>query len=265
MPKIKEYLRRLQIAAYNDPSISVDTGPYGHSYPWQLYTRRKNIEITAQLPVTYPVAELNAELEELMANFVPKEHFGQYHKGGWSGIALHALDGDPTKDQDILSKKMEKTPALKYTPTMERIIDSLPADKRRVRILRLAPGRHIFWHSDFWHSVDKDLIRLHVPIVTNPLVDFQISHKDCSWQPGELWYGDFTFPHRLQNAGNTDRVHLVIDLINNDALLAMFPKPLISQGELRSRARNQCIRMLKGWNHLFATERRLREWRKQRL
>jgi len=258
MRRLKKYLRKLQLAAYKDPSLSPDTDkPFGHSYPWQLYTRLQGVEVTAQLPGNYPAKELEAEYRELLANFATKEQFGAYHRGGWSGIALHAIDGDPTKDHDIFEEKIEKTPALKFTPTMERIIDAFPAEKRRVRILRLLPGKQIFWHCDFWHSVDFKLIRLHIPIITNPGVGFQISHQDCIWQPGELWYGDFTFPHRLQNGGDADRVHLVIDLVNNDAIRAMLPDSLVSQYELRTRARKRSGSLLNAWNHLFATGARL--------
>ena len=264
MHQLKQSIRKLQVAAYRDPSISPEIAPFGHSYPWQLYTRWKGVEVSAKLQREYPVDKLKAELEELLANFAPKEQFGHYHRGGWSGIALHALDGDPAKDHDVFEETMEKTPALKFAPTMERIIDSFPTEKRRVRILRLAPGKQIFWHSDFWHSIDSKMIRLHIPIVTNAKVGFQIAHEDCVWQPGELWYGDFTFPHRLENGGDADRIHLVLDLMNNDAISALLPDSLKNQRELRCRARARSDRLLRSWNHIFATEARLSAARKRR-
>lgn len=42
--------------------------------------------------------------------------------------------------------------------------------------------------------------------------------------PGECWYMNFNLPHRITNAGNTDRVHLVMDIIINDAIRELFSK-----------------------------------------
>jgi hypothetical protein len=258
MQQLRKTIRKLQLATYKDPSLSPSIGPFGHAYPWQLYTQLNGVELTARMEGSYPAEELQAEFKEIVANFSPQNQHGQYHRGGWSGVALHALDGDPLRDDDDISKdKLEKTPALKFAPTMEKIIDSFPADKRRVRILSLEPGKQIFWHREFWHSVDSKILRLHIPVVTNPKVGFQISHQDCPWQPGELWYGDFTFPHRLQNGGTEDRIHLVIDLVNNDAIKAMLPESLVNQVELRSKARERSWTLMKSWNQLFATEARL--------
>jgi hypothetical protein len=243
--------------AYPDPSLSKNNDSFGHAYPWQIYTRILGLELTAKLEASYPADALRAELEEVLANYAPKQQFGPYHKGGWKGIALHAIDGNPLEDQDEPDATFEKTPALKFAPTMEAIIDSFPCYKRRIRILKLSPGHKIYWHRDFWHSIDSTQLRLHVPIITNDKVGFQISHQDCRWQPGELWYGDFTFPHRLQNAGENARVHLVIDLMKNDELVRMLPTSLSSQQAKRMRARKRCGQLLEAYTDIFATENRL--------
>ncbi|MBT8422151.1 MAG: aspartyl/asparaginyl beta-hydroxylase domain-containing protein [Gammaproteobacteria bacterium] len=254
---IRKTIRKLQMAAYRDPSLSADMGPLGHSYPWQLYTRLNGIQLTAQLDGSYPVEPLQAELAAILAEYSPQQQFGQYHVGGWSGVALHAVDGNPLEDQDFPDATYAKTPALELAPTMEQIIDSFPCTKRRVRLLELEPGRKVFWHRDFWHSVDSTQLRVHVPIITNEEVGFQISHQDCPWQAGELWYGDFTFPHRVQNGGDRGRVHLVIDLEVNDKVLALLPQTLMQQRAKRQRARAFCNRSMEVWNHVFATESRL--------
>lgn len=254
---VRQTIRKLQMAVYRDPSLSADTRPYGHSYPWQIYTRLAGLQLTARLKGEYPVDTLRAELDAVLAEFAPKQQFGQYHAGGWSGVALHAVDGNPAEDQDYPDAVYAKTPALQLAPTMEEIIDSFPCSKRRVRLLQLEPGRKVFWHRDFWHSVDSTQLRLHVPIVTNDKVGFQISHQDCRWQAGEIWYGDFTFPHRLQNGGDEGRIHLVIDLKVNDEVLGLLPDVLMQQRDTRMRARTRCNSMMTTWNQIFATENRL--------
>jgi hypothetical protein len=247
-----------------NPAKPITQG-FGHMYPWQLDTRWHDLQLTAQLAASYPEQQLRAELDLILKNYSPQEQFGQYHLGGWSGVALHAIDGDPTKDHDDFDVELHKTPALKHAPLMEQIIDSLPGEKRRVRILQLAPGKRVFWHSDAWHSIDSKLLRLHVPIIRNDRVGFQISHQDCPWKPGELWYGDFSFPHRLQNGGDASRIHLVIDLVNNDAIRELLPNQLLQQSKPRAYARQRSRKFVHAWDQLFATEKRLLEAQRARV
>ncbi|MEE4184894.1 MAG: aspartyl/asparaginyl beta-hydroxylase domain-containing protein [Gammaproteobacteria bacterium] len=265
MGRLADTLRRAQTRSYRDPSLSDAIAPYGHRYPWQLYSKLRGVQLTARLPQTFAVAQLQAELAAVLESQTFLDQFGPYHYGGWNAVALNAVDGDPLNQDDPFDASFQKTAALKHAPLMEQIMDSLPGEKRRVRLMRLEPGKKIFWHRDHWHSYDLRLLRLHIPIVTHADVGFQISHTDCRWQPGELWYGDFTFPHRLQNGGDTARVHLVIDIINNDALRALLPDNLRTQTPLRITARYHCTKLLHAWHKLFATGQRLSEARETRL
>ena len=40
---------------------------------------------------------------------------------------------------------------------------------------------------------------------------------------GEAWYLDTRKPHQAINGGDTDRIHLVVDVQSNDKLLALLP------------------------------------------
>jgi hypothetical protein len=72
------------------------------------------------------------------------------------------------------------------------------------------------------------LLRLHVPIVTNPGVRFLIGGAECGpWRPGELWYGDFSQPHSVENTGAETRYHLVVDVVTTDKVLALFPADFV--------------------------------------
>lgn len=268
MPDLKIKIRDLQIAAYRDPSLSENLTPFGHGYPWQLYTKILGLQLTAKLEQEFPAETLRTELDAIMAHYASNHQHGQYHAGGWKGVSLHAIDGNPAEDQDRPDATFAKTPALAHAPCMEAIMDSFPCEKRRVRILSLQPGHKVFWHQDFWHTIDYthdfSQIRLHVPIITNAQIGFQISHEDCVWKPGELWYGDFTFPHRLQNPSNEARVHLVIDLLNSDATRALLPQSLLNQQPKRTSARKYCGTLMSAYNHVFATERRLAAKQPQR-
>ncbi len=93
--------------------------------------------------------------------------------------------------------------------------------------MELIPGEDIFWHSDADETLDADNCRLHIHIFVNQETYSQLSHVNYFWQPGELWYGDFSFPNRLSNRGKKSRFYLVLDLVKND-FSKLFRKPKIS-------------------------------------
>lgn len=169
-----------------------------------------------------------AALREDLARFAPDEwtpHFNtQYYEGDWSGIALRAaskahveLYPDPTASVYADTAQMKRCT---YIPAA---LDMLKCDLESVRFLRLAAGAEIREHRDFKLSVDDGVARMHVPIKTNPDVDFMLGGKRVAMLEGEVWYLNFNLPHSVRNKGNEDRVHLVIDCIANDWLCALFP------------------------------------------
>jgi quercetin dioxygenase-like cupin family protein len=117
----------------------------------------------------------------------------------------------------------EKTPILAACPYLEEIVDEFECPKERVRLLRLEPGKNINTHTDLGDGWAMGKVRLHIPIITNPEVYFYVDDERVIMNPGELWYCDFTHPHRVHNRGDQARVHLVLDLRVNDWLRDFFP------------------------------------------
>jgi hypothetical protein len=86
-------------------------------------------------------------------------------------------------------------------------------------------------HSDLTdreHGVDDGkLVRLHLPIVTNSSARVSVwdeHNRECHMhmRPGIWYYLDVRRPHRVINAGQTDRLHLVVDCRSNEALRALI-------------------------------------------
>jgi quercetin dioxygenase-like cupin family protein len=151
-----------------------------------------------------------------------RRHAGPYHDGGWESISLWAPRGD-LFEQRSKGGAFAATPALQAMPAFREVLEQLPAERNRVRLMRLAPGGHILRHSDPLHTIDERLVRLHVPVVTNPEVRFLVNDQRVIMRPGETWHVDVRFPHEVANDGTSMRVHLVADLARNpelDALLA---------------------------------------------
>ena len=181
------------------------------NFSWQKITEVNNLQLTIKFNTQYDIEQLQKETNEIFIKYSAKEQYGSYHKGGWNGICLHSANGDYTQDKLVKNAKYQKTEVLKSAPYIESIIDSFECDKLRIRIMELQTNKNIYWHYDGTDSLDEVTARLHIPIYTNPKVLFQISHENCYWREGELWYGDFSFPHRLFNGWDKNRVHIIMD------------------------------------------------------
>jgi hypothetical protein len=145
---------------------------------------------------------------------------------------------DQAPENDAFAADFTKTAAFRSTPYLQKLVDELDCEKQRVRIMELAPGADGFWQRD--HELDRNLVRLHIPVVTNRGVLMQICHEDCRWQPGELWFGDFAFPHRRCNTSRETRIHIVLDLVSNAFVRGLFPSQFEAARADRERARKLC-------------------------
>ena len=209
---------------------------YTTIYPWQVLTHLSHLDLAYKLPLAFDQQLLQENLQRVLSNVKMVRHFSDDdHDGGWNAIGLVTVDGDPEKLRR--GKTYSKTPVLKHAPYIESIIDDLPSQTQRVRLMRLEKKKNIFWHFDAGENMDGGVVRLHIPVVTNEMVEFQISHQDLRWNAGEFWYGDFSFPHRLRNGGDEDRVHLVIDLEINEFFRNTIPGQMKEQTSRRRRIR----------------------------
>jgi hypothetical protein len=179
-------------------------------------------DIALRLAPRFDAARLANELEDLDPAWW-QAHLSDYHDGNWHSISLFAPGGDRT-NQFSFGGELTGTEALARCPYVREVIESIPGRKSRVRFLRVRPGGHIFAHSDPLHQVDRSLVRLHIPIRTNPGVDFRVHDRQLRMQPGETWFVDVRFRHSVGNHGDTDRVHLVVDVVANDELRALLSR-----------------------------------------
>jgi hypothetical protein len=174
---------------------------------------------------------LQADPEELSADIVrlhsAERHRqpGNYHDGEWQGISLRSVGGRLTAGSGLPSLYLfHDTPLMDEVPAIGRLLARIPAPKLSTRLLYLPAGGEIRTHVDdftgFWHGI----LRLHVPIVTNPFMAISIGGTMQAWEPGSLWYGNFCLPHAVANRGQSERVHLVVDTLITEELLDLFPR-----------------------------------------
>jgi hypothetical protein len=152
-------------------------------------------------------------------------HFNaSYHDGGWSGVTLRGIGGDARRlfPGDIQTAGHGDTPLRSRCPRIDAALGRLLCPVGPVRLLRLSGGGLIREHRDEGLCLEQGLARLHVPILTGDAVEFYLGGELVTMAPGECWYLNFDLPHRVQNLGTTDRVHLVIDCTVNDWLRAQI-------------------------------------------
>jgi hypothetical protein len=95
-------------------------------------------------------------------------------------------------------------------------------------------GGSIKRHSDVIDreagTTENKILRIHVPIFTNPLVRFTSwdrfgRQKTTHMKESEVWYLDTRKPHQVENNGNMDRLHLVMDVVSCPELLSALGSP----------------------------------------
>jgi hypothetical protein len=82
----------------------------------------------------------------------------------------------------------------------------------RSMLVKLPAGKNIDKHFDggSYLSIAK---RHHIPVITNDKVWFIIDGEKKHLDVGEIWEIDNTKEHEVQNLGDKDRVHLIVDII----------------------------------------------------
>jgi len=185
--------------------------------------------VAVRLPRNFDVELLQHDLHTLQeVRRAPQP--GPYHKGEWTGIALYSMGGkQSTFPSAAGTDHYQETEELQRAPYFKRILDDLKCPKEVVRILFLPPEGHIKDHFDFHTSFQFGLLRLHIPIITHPDVVFLIDGQRMCWNPGELWYGDFSKVHSVKNNSQVVRVHMVIDVQINKFVLSLFPEDFIAR------------------------------------
>ena len=173
------------------------------------------------------------------------DHYSSYNKRqSWSAFCLRGFDSE---DPSFIIKPSEMSRQWKAAnpmrllappawtklrgrfPTVYNIIRRIPCwGFERVRFMRLTgEGGELSRHADITDrdagTADGKIARLHLPIVTDPSIEFsswdlQGIERKRHMRQGRLYYLDVRKPHRVKNDSGIDRIHLVVDAIANEPL-----------------------------------------------
>ena len=175
--------------------------------------------------VKFPFQFDAARLKEDLAQVAEDEwirHFNQSnYEGDWSVASLRSNGGktkqiypDPHSPDDF-----EDTEILARCPYVREVLSAIRCEKESVRFMLLGAHARIKEHKDYFMGFDEGVIRLHIPVLTNPNVEFYLANERVQMHEGELWYLDFSQKHRVENNSDKDRIHLVMDCKVNDWLV----------------------------------------------
>ena len=182
-----------------------------------------------RLAVRFDPGALRADLARL-EELEWIDHFvKQNYEGTWRVLPLRAPKGavhpikmiysDPTCDTFV------DTPLLARCPYFQGVLAAFSCPLHAVRLMKLAPGSIIKPHTDHDLAAENGKARLHIPVATNPDVDFRLNGERIVMQEGECWYLRLSDTHEVANQGQTDRVHLVLDAIVNPWLEKQLTEP----------------------------------------
>jgi quercetin dioxygenase-like cupin family protein len=181
-----------------------------------------------QLPLAFDPALLRRDLEILSAETWTAHFVRQNYEGDWSVIPLRCAAGETHPVRMIYSDPAATdfvdTPLLGPCAYFQAVIAAFACEVRSVRLMRLTPGSIIKEHTDLDLGVESGTARIHIPVTTNPGVEFLLNRQRVEMKEGQVWYLRLGDPHAVANRGATDRVHLVLDLIANDWLMGFFER-----------------------------------------
>lgn len=200
------------------------------------------------LPLTVPEDMRAGMLAEAARCGDWHDDYPFYSDGSWGALSLRGFDpGDPrwgVKPAEMGRKWNEEHPGAidrrcgwtvlaERCPTMVDFVESVQwwSTLERVRLLRMdgrgGKGGRLGRHTDITDKAagtkPGQVVRFHVPLVTDPLIsmhswDLDGSHHATHLDAWRTWYLDARKPHAVTNPTGTDRLHLTVDVIVDEAV-----------------------------------------------
>ena len=187
-----------------------------------------------KLPLAFDVERMRAEVEA-----IPESDWRPHPQGnpGNSALPLISLGGNPLDDG--VAGTMLPTPHLEKCEYLHQVLASFETVFGRSRLMRLEGKSEATLHVDtnyYW----ADRVRIHVPILTSPVIEFICNERSLHMAAGEAWIFDAWRPHNVLNPTGDQRIHLVGDTVGSAAfweLVDRGERPFSANGSEPQAAR----------------------------
>ena len=178
-----------------------------------------------QLSAQFDSARLQAELDRLLTDRGGSPFNPHDAVAGWSTLPLRSA-GDTGAERRNVTRVapgvFADTPWLELCPQVRHALAFFQCPQYAVQFQRLEAGSTLKARRDHTLKFEDGKVRLHIPILTNPDVEFFLAGKRVVMSEGECWYHDLTLSHSVANRGASDRIHLLVDCGVNDWLREML-------------------------------------------
>lgn len=164
-----------------------------------------------KLPIRFDAEALAAEARALPPSaWTP-------HPTGFVGNEAVRLVTPGGEDSDNIEGPMAATDSLNRCDYVRQIMAEIGGVWGRSRFMGLAPGREVPPHIDI-HYYWRTHLRIHIPVITNPGVLFTCGDETVHMAAGECWVFNSFLRHDVQNKGDAQRIHLVLDTVGGGIL-----------------------------------------------
>ncbi len=197
-------------------------------WPWEIISKVLSLNFTYRINFDFDYRKILEEYVSVKNKLTEIKHpsIGIDHDGGWKVVSLYSETGEASSVDKKLNNDTEPTEIINYFSYTNKIIKELltkyNCKPRRIRFSTLKPKKQINWHRDWDESIEHNNSRLHLPLIVNERCKSKLCHESYQWSPGGLYYGDYSFPHKIKNDGSHERLHLIIDLKNPKNLFTDF-------------------------------------------
>jgi hypothetical protein len=205
-------------------------------------TRMILLELRNVLPPDFNCEDLVREVNQ--ADIPWTRHYSEYQSGGWwtcslLGRSVDARDGEVT---DVAQPVV--TDALEKLPVIRKLLEQMRLQHMVARLARLDPDGALWEHRDYQDLRKVPRQRIHLPLVTNPGAFLVSGGERFYMAPESLWMFRPTTAHGAYNSGDRSRVHLMIDVYEDEHLeqvladatpAASSAMPKLSAGDLAEK------------------------------
>ena len=168
-----------------------------------------------RIPLSFDADRLAAEVAQFSA--AEWRPHPQGHPGN-SALPFLAANGDP--EDEGVAGPMRPTPFLDRCPYVRQVLAALETPLGRTRLMKLDARAEATAHVDinyYW----QQRVRVHIPIVTFPEVEFICGDASTRMAAGECWIFDTWRMHNVLNPTARERIHLVADTVGSDTFWRM--------------------------------------------